>query len=269
MMNELNKNDMPNKLFLILSYFFSMYILSLIMGTALYITLRTLYPNNPNNKTFTITLTNLLIYAIMSFIFIFVLNKYYAQQFHTFKRKFFYFIGLAIAGWIFGLFLNIFIDKIMEIFNFTSRASQNQEAIVESFKYPLLVIPMVIFGAPIVEETIFRGVIFNFARNLKLPYKMNIVLAFILSSTLFGMIHVFGAYITSGDPTELLLGISYAAIGFVLTLLYYITDNIFVPMVMHFIQNSFSVIVILLLPLLPTEPPTKIVYLLPQLIHLI
>lgn len=269
MMNDITKNDIPNKLFLILSYFFSMYILSTIIAIPLLITFRMLNPNNPNTQTFVMTLTNLLVYAIMSFVFLFVLKKYYLQQLHAFKNKFLYFIVLAFVGWIISLFLNVFIENLMELFNFTPRTSQNQEAIIESFKYPLITIPMIIFGAPIVEETIFRGVIFNFARNLKLPYKINIVLAFILSSTLFGMIHVFSAYLMSGDPTELLLGITYAVVGFVLTLLYFITDNIFVPMLMHFIQNSFSVIVILLIPLFPTLPPAKIAYFMAQLIHLI
>ncbi|QVK18898.1 CPBP family intramembrane metalloprotease [Mycoplasmatota bacterium] len=269
MNNELKTNDVPNKLLLILTYFFSMYILAIVIGTITFFTLRTLYPNNPNNKTLMLTLTNLLVYAIMSFIFIFILKNYYSNQFQAFKKKFAFFLAIAIASWICSLFLNVVIEQIMELLNFKSRASQNQEAIIESFKYPLLAIPMIIFGAPIVEETIFRGVIFNFARNLKLPYKINIILAFILSSTLFGLIHVFSAYLSTGDSSELLLGISYAAAGFVLTLVYYLTNNIFVPMLMHFIQNSFSVIIILLYPLLQTEPPTKIVYILAQLIHII
>ncbi len=266
-MNE--TNPIPKKLFLFVFYFFSMYILSTIIAILLFITLRYLFPNNPNNNTFAMTITNIVIYSILSFVILFTLDRYFAHYFKDFKKKFLYYVGLAIAGWIFNLFLTIIIEIIMQLLEFTSRETQNQEAIVDSLKYPLLAIPVIIFGAPIVEEIIFRGIIFNYARNLKLPKKLNIVLAFILSSSLFGLIHVFTAFLQSHDYTELILGIPYISAGFVLTLLYYLTNNIFVPMLMHFIQNCFSVFLILILPYLPMEPPSKIVYILSQLIPFI
>ncbi len=266
-MEQINKNDIPRKLTLTLTYLFTMNILATIIAIVSFIVLRSAYPNNPNNETFALTLTNLLCYAVMTFAFLFLIDKYYQEQFSSFKKKFIYFMGLAIGGWVLNIFLNIIIEMIMQIANFTSRDTQNQEAIVETFKFPLLAIPMVVIGAPIVEETIFRGVLFNFAKNRKLPYHLNIVLAFILSSSLFGLIHVFSAYLTTGDHTELILGIPYIAAGFVLTLLYYLTGNIFVPIVMHIIQNSFSVIAIMLFELLPQEPPMKIVNLLYMTLH--
>jgi len=268
-MNEINKNDIPKKIFLILFYIFTMYILASIIAITLFLTLRHEFPNNPYNETLALTLTNLLAYATMTFTFLFILNKYYSDQMKKFKNRIFYYIGIAIIAWISSLFLTIFIEIVMQILNFTPRTSQNQEAIVDTFKFPLLTIPMIIFGAPIIEETIFRGVIFNFARNLKLPFKMNIILAFFLSATLFGAIHVLSSFLQTGDKTELLLGITYASAGLVLTILYYVTNNIFVPILMHMIQNTFSVIIIILLPLFPSQPPSKIVYILARLIHLI
>lgn len=271
-MNEINSKDIPNKLLLVLFYLFALYIFSTIIIIISIVSLRYFYPNNPNNINFASTLTNLFSYMLLFFGFLFILKAYYTNQFNQFKKRFVYFFLLAVAGWFFSYFLNIIIEIIMMLFDFELRDSENQEAIIESFKYPLLIIPMVTLGAPLVEETIFRGVIFNYARNLKLPKKLNIVLAFFLSSSLFGMIHVFSAYLTSGDPTELILGITYISTGFVLTLLYYLTNNIFVPMLAHFFQNIFASIMILLLPylesLLPEESLTQIVYILFKFLHL-
>ncbi len=271
-MNKIDNKNIPNKLLLILFYAFGMYIFSTIIFLVSESVLKYYFPNNPNNINFASTLTNLFTYIILFFGFMFILKTYYTEQFKQFIKKFGYFILLAFAGWIFSYFLNFIIEIIMIIFNFELRESQNQEAIVKSFKYPLLIIPMVVFGAPFVEETIFRGVIFNYARNLKIPYKLNIILAFVLSSSLFGMIHVFAAYLASGDPTELILGITYISTGFVLTLLYYLTNNIFVPMLAHFLQNSFASIMILLLPylekLFPEEPLMQFIDILLKFLHI-
>lgn len=256
-MNQ-NTNDIPRKLFLMIIYVLTMYIFATIFAILILHTLRVAFPNNPNNYNFTLTLTNLLCYAIMVFTFLFALDKYLYDEFQFFKKRFIYFLGIAFAGWIFNIFLGTIIEIIMELVKFTPRASQNQEAISETLKYPLLAIPMIVIGAPIVEEIIFRGVIFNFAKNLKLPGKLNIILAFVLSSSVFGLIHVLMASITSGDTSELILGIPYIAAGFVLTLVYYKTKNIFVPIAMHMIQNGFAVIVMLLFKFLPNFLPEEI-----------
>ncbi len=268
-MEKLKNYDIPNKLSLALLYLLSMGILGGLIASSVYQLMLTYYPNNPNNQPFTMSLTNLLAYVIMTFFFLYILRNYYYEQFQTFTKRFFYFAVIALAGFIFNIFLTLFINIFLEIVGFTMRESQNQEAIVDTLKYPLIAIPMIIFGAPIVEETIFRGVVFNFFRNRKLPKKLNLILAFFFSSSLFGMIHVFDAFIASGDYTELVLGLTYISAGFVLTLLYYLTNNIFVPMLMHFIQNSFSVLMILLMQIFPTPAPIRPFSIVMELLSLI
>lgn len=76
------------------------------------------------------------------------------------------------------------------------------------------------FIGPIAEEFIFRGVILN-----RLKMKMGIKKAIILSSILFGMIH-------------LELGIISAAVfGICMSLIYLKTKNIFVTSTIHMINN--------------------------------
>lgn len=79
--------------------------------------------------------------------------------------------------------------------------------------------------APILEELIFRGVIFN-----RLKIRVGIIPAMIISSFIFGIGHQFG-----GMTSAFLFGIC-------MCILYLKTDNILVPMSVHFINNVVATI---------------------------
>jgi len=81
-----------------------------------------------------------------------------------------------------------------------------------------------IFYAPLIEELVFRGVLFN-----RLKIRIGIIPAMIISSLLFGIGHDFG-----GITSAFLFGIC-------MCILYLKTDNIFVPMSVHFINNVVAV----------------------------
>ena len=77
-----------------------------------------------------------------------------------------------------------------------------------------------IFYAPVLEELIFRGVFFN-----RLKIRIGLVPAMLISSFIFGIGHDFG-----GITSAFLFGIC-------MCILYAKTDNILVPMSVHFINN--------------------------------
>lgn len=252
-MEKTHINDIPKKLPLGLTYLIVMNVVGGIVFLIAYKIMLIIHPNNPNNEIFSMTLANFLAYYILTFVFVLLLREFYKSEFIVFKKKIFTYFGIAIVGYFCNLFLSSIIQSIYNLFDFTPRDTVNQESIAETLKYPLLSIPMIIFGAPLVEETIFRGVIFNACKNLKLKNNLNIILGFILSSSLFGLIHVLSAFLSTGDVTELILVFPYVAAGFVLTFLYYKTGNLFVPMLMHFLQNSIAVALMLLLQLFTFE----------------
>ena len=82
-----------------------------------------------------------------------------------------------------------------------------------------------IFYAPVLEELIFRGVLFN-----RLKIRIGIVPAMLISSFLFGIGHDFG-----GITSAFLFGIC-------MCILYLKTDNILVPMSVHFINNVVATV---------------------------
>lgn len=125
-----------------------------------------------------------------------------------------------IAGWIEIELLGI------------EQKSENTEMITNISKAnPIfLVIPMLI--APILEEIIFRKIIFG-----GLYQKMNFFFAALLSALAFAIIH--------GEPEHILV---YASMGFVLAFVYVKTKRIVVPILVHMFFNSLAMLVPLLVP---------------------
>lgn len=98
--------------------------------------------------------------------------------------------------------------------------------------YPLLVSIVVIAVVPaVLEETVYRGVFYN-------EYRKNSVLkGIILSGFLFGLLHM--------NINQF----SYAFImGIIFALVIEATDSILSTMIIHFVINSYSVIIAYLLP---------------------
>ena len=105
---------------------------------------------------------------------------------------------------------------------------------------PVPMILAVVVCAPIVEELIFRGIIFRSFR------KINVYLALFVSSFAFGFIHI-SSYVLSGDMSQWIQMLPYMAMGFVFALSYEKSKSIAVPMYLHFINNLISVITIMLI----------------------
>jgi len=107
--------------------------------------------------------------------------------------------------------------------------------------YPLLLIFalleagfMVAVLAPIVEEFFFRGVLHNWFRG-RLPA----LVAIVLSGVLFGLAHL--------DP---LSAISNIIMGLVLSTAYEYSRSLWVPMLIHFVNNFLVLVFVVLLAIL-------------------
>ena len=127
------------------------------------------------------------------------------------------------------LILSFIVVNLICIFVTKNATSVNQEA-VESLPKIVMII-LAVLWAPIVEETVFRGVIRRFI-NTK-------VIFIILSAFVFGFLHATGE--------ESLLKIlftmfPYATLGGWLAYIYYETDNLANNIMIHAIWNLFAVI---------------------------
>lgn len=115
--------------------------------------------------------------------------------------------------------------------------STNQEMINSMFdKLPLATLILSTLYAPFVEESIFR-------LSLSKLFK-NKTLFIIISGVLFGTLHVIDKFTSIYD---FLYIFQYATLGICLAKAYKDSNNIFVSMLMHFIQNFLAAILVLLL----------------------
>ncbi|GAA0599315.1 type II CAAX endopeptidase family protein [Virgibacillus siamensis] len=143
--------------------------------------------------------------------------------------------GIMVVWILAGLFMAYLaqgIAAMIETYAFGIQpGSQNTEMIMDIARAApiFMVIPALI--APIMEEIIFRKIIFGAFYK-----RTNFFIAALLSSFIFGIIH--------GEPEHILI---YASMGFVFAFLYVQTKRIIVPIVVHMLLNSISVTVQFLL----------------------
>ncbi|MGO4890520.1 CPBP family intramembrane glutamic endopeptidase [Anaerobacillus sp. MEB173] len=105
--------------------------------------------------------------------------------------------------------------------------SENTEILIEIAKLtPIFMLVTAVIG-PILEEIVFRKIIFG-----TLYKRYNFWIAAIISSLIFAAVHM--------DFTHLLI---YTAMGFVFAYLYVRTKRIIVPIVAHVAMNSFVMLI--------------------------
>ncbi|SEU04904.1 hypothetical protein SAMN05421676_11612 [Salinibacillus kushneri] len=132
----------------------------------------------------------------------------------------------VIGGFFFVLFAN-YLAAYMEMAVGIEPGSNNTADLVEIAKtFPLFLLVTAIL-APILEEVIFRKIIFG-----SIYQKYNFFIAAIISALIFGILH--------GEPEHLLI---YTAVGMVFAFLYVKTRTILVPIFTHISINSFVFII--------------------------
>jgi len=102
-----------------------------------------------------------------------------------------------------------------------------------------------VFMAPIVEEVLFRGVIFGGVRE------RNRVAAYVLSVLMFSMYHVWQYVAVSGDWTLLIYVLQYLPVSITLAWVYERSGSLWVPIGFHMMINSLSFAVEKMLAELP------------------
>lgn len=112
--------------------------------------------------------------------------------------------------------------------------ASNQKALIEQFHLnPSFIIFMALIYAPFVEELLFRGLLINLMKPIKLNY------ALWISSLLFGLSHMFAQGFVL---TDLYFLPTYTVLGFLLAKRYHDSNSLFSSMAVHFLNNLIGVI---------------------------
>lgn len=133
-------------------------------------------------------------------------------------------------------YLASILGNIISLILSGSNQSQNQQGIeiLLSTKYGPILIIAIVFMGPIVEELVFRKAIHNTLRNCNVPTW----LILIISSLLFGLIHVI-------DAKDFVQIFPYLFMGFVLGSAEIYSKNIYPSIIIHIILNSISVVMLI------------------------
>ena len=139
-------------------------------------------------------------------------------------------VTASILWAIGGVFISLFAQSIagnIERLIGIDPGSENTKQIVQLIEaVPLVIVVSSIVG-PILEEIVFRKIIFG-----ALYKRFNFIISALISSLIFGLVH--------GEPAHLLL---YSAMGFSFAFLYVKTKRIIVPIFAHVAMNTLVVIV--------------------------
>ena len=213
---EITKKDIIKSILTIFIFVFIMFVLPLL---------------NIRKKVFSY------IFYIIIFLSVLLLQKdELKEQFLVFKSNFKKYIPFIFKRYIKMLGIMLLVAVPIVLLN-KGDVSSNQKEINVMFKsVPFITFILTVLYAPFVEESIFRLSLSKLIKNGKL--------FIIISGFLFGLLHMVDKFTSFYD---LLYVFQYSALGICLAKAFKDSNNIFVPMSMHFIQNFIASILVLLL----------------------
>ena len=186
---------------------------------------------NVNNITYFIFTTTP--YLLLCYYFIYNYKNIFIDDFKKINKKN---LLITIGIWLLGFILMIFANYIINYIIFDNAISSNEEInrnllINHKITYSLLMCIII----PFLEEVSFR---LEFKKNIK-----NNIVFILLSSTIFGLIHLIN--ITS--IIELVYFIPYFILGLTFSFIFKKTDSIYMNIFAHMLHNTICVIIILFL----------------------
>lgn len=174
-------------------------------------------------------------YVVILSLMIGVFYKQLIHDFKIFKSYFKEYFVLILKTWGKALVLIMITTIIIQIITHTTQAN-NQIALQNSFNSkPVFIAILAMFYAPIAEELMFRGVFRKFIKNKKL--------FIIVSGVVFGLMHVIDDSKTLAEFSYVFV---YSILGIYLAGIYAKTNNLCTNIFMHFMQNTLSIIVMIL-----------------------
>lgn len=190
-----------------------------------------LFHINYNEMSLPFKVTYLIIFEIflMSLI-VLVLNKKISKDFQNMRKYHKEYFKKYFKFWLISVGIMMLSNFIINFFVKTG-ISANEETIRETFKIsPIYIFFSSVIFAPVVEELVFRQSLKNI-----IPNKYIFI---IVSGIIFGGLHV----ITSlTSVTDLLYLIPYCAPGFAFAYILADSDNIFIPISLHFMHNGILI----------------------------
>lgn len=138
--------------------------------------------------------------------------------------------------WLFSIASSLVISLIVG-----PQTSVNQEIVVESLiQNPLLMFTMTVIFAPIVEELVFRGALYQSLRS-----KTNYKKAMFISIFFFAFLHIVPGLVENQNLSEFIYLFQYAGLAYFMIRAFEETGSIWGAISVHILNNLVPVIAIL------------------------
>lgn len=203
--------------------------------------LKYMYTNVLRHMNVVLTSANVdLIYYVISFVFVLIFLFRFLRA--SFSDLFNNLLGSLQAVVLAYLAYYVIVNLVFYLLSFvlTDMASPNTQEIIKQMKLDKNVMILVaVLLAPIVEETLFRGVLFGTIR------RKSRVLAYIVTALVFSVYHLWQFFVGGFEWSMLLYLLQYVPASLALCWCYERSSSIWSPIVLHAAINFISVKVII------------------------
>ena len=176
---------------------------------------------------------SLIYYAVSFFLVLVVMFRFLKASFSDFIGGLWNSIKALILGYI--LYRVLLFAASLLLARVMGGTNPNQEAVIKeiSSTYRVMIVVTVIL-APIVEEPLFRGVLFGVIRQ------KNRALAYIISVVLFCVFHLWAYIVFDFSWDNLLYLAQYVPASIALAWCYERSGTIWTPIILHAVHNLLS-----------------------------
>ena len=180
---------------------------------------------------------NTIYYAVSLIVVMVAFLKLLRREFDHLLDRFLHCVVTFFSGYFLWYALAMVMTGIMTALDIGGTPPNDQyiDSMANSGFNLMLVLSVI--AAPIVEEVLFRGVLFQTIR------KRSRVWAYVASLLLFGLYHTWQYAVAYREPMYLLYTLQYIPITFALTWSYERSGSLWVPMAIHATNNYLAMTV--------------------------
>ena len=183
---------------------------------------------------------NLVTFAVSAVALLLMLHRFWRESFHRMLDRPGRCLGAMLLGGLVNYALSLAVSPVLLLALDGAVDNPNNAALLEIAQQDLGMIKAAsVFLAPLVEETLFRGVVFG---SLRPKHRL---LAYALSTGLFSLLHVWQYILVSADASLLVYALQYIPSGVALAYCYERSGSIWPPIFLHMLLNTVAFTVLL------------------------
>lgn len=177
---------------------------------------------------------NALYYGVSLFVVLALFMGMLRREFDHLMDRVFRCVKAFLLGYFFWYNMSFIMSALLTLFEITAELPNDAAVDMMAGQNYNVTLVISVIAAPILEEVLFRGILFQSIR------KKSRLWAYIASLGLFGLYHVWQFAVLYQDPTYLLFGLQYIPITFALTWSYEYSGSLWTPIFFHATNNLIA-----------------------------